>query len=152
MAAPSHRKERMAGTIRKHIGAEIARQARDPRLATIYVETVELSPDLGLIRVGVRAQSAVDEAGRRAITAALGAMSKGLRASLSPVLRMRRMPELRFFYDQGQEHRSRIEAVLAEIREDDRHRPAPDDPTPAEGAPGEVASGEVASGDLPPKA
>jgi ribosome-binding factor A len=152
MAAPSHRKERMAGTIRKHIGAEIARQARDPRLATIYVETVELSPDLGLIRVGVRAQSPVDEAGRRAITAALGAMSKGLRASLSPVLRMRRMPELRFFYDQGQEHRSRIEAVLAEIREDDRHRPAQDDATQAEVAPGEVASGEVAPGDLPPKA
>lgn len=152
MAAPSHRKERMAGTIRKHIGAEIARQARDPRLATIYVETVELSPDLGLIRVGVRAQSPVDEAGRRAITAALGAMSKGLRASLSPVLRMRRMPELRFFYDQGQEHRSRIEAVLAEIREDDRHRPPEGDAAPPDAAPSEVVSGGVVPGDPPPKA
>jgi ribosome-binding factor A len=141
----------MAGTIRKHIGAEIARQARDPRLATVYVETVDLSPDLGLIRVGVRTQSPVDERGRRAITTALGAMSKGLRASLSPVLRMRRMPELRFFYDQGQEHRSRIEAVLAEIREDERHRPAEDDVTQTGLAPGDAVSGDAVSGDSPPK-
>lgn len=122
----------MAGTIRRHLGAELARQARDPRLGSVYVETVELSPDLGLIRVGVRSLSEVDAAGRQAIVSALGAMAKGLRASLGPVLRMRRMPELRFFYDQGQEHRARIDAVLAEIEAEDRQRtqasaPADDD-------------------------
>src|SRR5688572_20020588 len=124
MPGPSHRKERMAGTIRKHLGSEIARQARDPRLASVYIETVELASDLGLIRVGVRSLSAVDEPTRRGITRALTAMAKGLRASLGPVLRMRRMPELKFFYDQGADHRARIDAVLAEIQEDDRTRAA----------------------------
>jgi ribosome-binding factor A len=123
----------MAGTIRKHLGSEIARQARDPRLASIYIETVELASDLGLIRVGVRSLSAADEPTRRGITRALSAMAKGLRASLGPVLRMRRMPELKFFYDQGADHRARIDAVLAEIQEDDRTRAASADPPPDEG-------------------
>jgi len=118
----------MAGTIRRHLGVELARQAKDPRLGSVYVETVELSPDLGLIRVGVRSLAPVDDAGRKGIERALGAMAKGLRASLSPVLRMRRMPELRFFYDQGQEHRARIDAVLAEIEAEDRERAGPPDP------------------------
>jgi ribosome-binding factor A len=112
----------MAGTIRKHLGAELARQAKDPRLASVYIETVELAPDLGVIRVGVRSLVAIDDKGRAGIERALGAMSRGLRASLGPVLRMRRMPELRFFYDQGQDHRARIDAVLAEIEEEDRTR------------------------------
>ena len=112
----------MAGTIRKHLGAELARQVKDPRLGSIYIETVELSPDLGLIKVGIRSLTAVDEPARRKITRALSAVAKGLRASLGPVLRMRRMPELRFFYDQGPEHRARIDAVLAEIEEEDRTR------------------------------
>ncbi len=114
----------MAGTIRKHLGAEIARQARDPRLASVYIEKVELSPDLGVIRVGVRTLTAADEPVRLGIVRALSAMARGLRASLGPVLRMRRMPELRFFYDQAEEHRARIDAVLAEIEEDDRTRAA----------------------------
>jgi len=134
----------MAGTIRKHLGAELARQAKDPRLASVYIETVELAPDLGVIRVGVRSLVAIDDKGRAGIERALGAMSRGLRASLGPVLRMRRMPELRFFYDQGQDHRARIDAVLAEIEEEDRTRasggdePGPSDasePEPAEPKP-----------------
>jgi ribosome-binding factor A len=126
----------MAGTIRKHLGVELARQAKDPRLGSVYIETVELAPDLGVIRVGVRSLVAVDDKGRAGIERALAAMSKGLRASLGPVLRMRRMPELRFFYDRGQEHRARIDAVLAEIEQDDRTRarsgedPAPGEPKP----------------------
>jgi len=127
----------MAGTVRKHLGVELARQARDPRLGSVYIESVEISPDLGLIRVGVRALTLVDDAGRRAIERALAAMSKGLRASLGPVLRMRRMPELRFFYDQGQDHRARIDAVLAEIQEEDRTRASsgdePDEPDEPKG-------------------
>ena len=114
----------MAGTIRKHLGTEIARQARDPRLASVYIETVELSSDLGLIRVGIRSLSALDEPARHGIMRAVNAMAKGLRASLGPVLKMRRMPELKFFYDQGADHRARIDAVLAEIQEDDRVRAA----------------------------
>jgi ribosome-binding factor A len=116
----------MAGTIRKHLGSELARQAKDPRLGSVYIETVEIAPDLGVIRVGVRSLVAIDDKGRIGIEKALAGLSRGLRASLGPVLRMRRMPELRFFYDQGQEHRARIEAVLAEIEEEDRTRAAPD--------------------------
>lgn len=143
----------MAGAIRKHLGAEIGRQARDPRLASVYVETVELSPDLGLIRVGVRALVAVDAQGRRGIVIALNAMAKGLRASLAPVLRMRRMPELRFFYDEGEEHRARIEAVLSEIQAEDRQRALARDPndeatsgTPAESGSAPAESGSDESG------
>jgi regulator of protease activity HflC (stomatin/prohibitin superfamily) len=35
---------------------------------------------------------------------------------------MRRLPELRFFYDEGADHRAQIDAVLDEIRAEDEAR------------------------------
>lgn len=113
----------MAGTIRKQLGAEISRNARDPRLSSLHIENVEVAGDLGLVKVGVRLLRDGDsEAERRGVLGALRAMAPGLRASLGPLLRVRRLPELQFYYDDRALHVARIEAVLAEIHEEDAER------------------------------
>ncbi len=132
----------MAGTIRKHIGAEIARQARDPRLATIYVETVELSPDLGLIRVGVRrrapstgADTAGDYCGRSARcprglrSVAFTGFAHAPNAGASLLLRS----------GQGSTARASRLSWPRFARTTDIDRPE-GDPAPADAAPSEVVS------------
>lgn len=120
---PSVRRQRLAGTIHKHLSGELGRHLTDPRLAAVGIERVELSPDLSIAKVYVRLVFGDIGPGReRAALAALAGAGPGLRASLGPLLRMRRVPELRFHYDVGAEHRAHIEGLLAEIANEDEDK------------------------------
>lgn len=117
---PSVRRQRLAGTIHKHLSGELGRHLADPRLAAVGIERVELSPDLSIAKVYVRLMFGDGGPGaQKAALAALAGAGPGLRASLGPLLRMRRVPELRFHYDVGAEHRAHIEGILAEIVSED---------------------------------
>lgn len=120
------RAKRLGGTVRKHLGEALARQVRDPRLASLVIEDVQLTGDLGLATVLVRLVVGGDDpAARQGAMKALVGLAPVLRSSLAPVLRMRRVPDLRFRYDEGTDHRLRIEEVLSEIhREDEARRQA----------------------------
>lgn len=117
------RAKRLAGTVRKHLSGVIARDFTDPRLAALSIEEVSFSGDLGLATVRVRLLfGGEDPAARRGVLDALGRAAPGLRAQLAPLLKMRRVPELRFHYDEGTDHRRRIEEVLAEIHREGEAR------------------------------
>lgn len=117
------RAKRLAATIQKHLSGVFAREVQDPRLAALGIEEVTLSGDLSIVTVRVRLAYGEESAEERAqAMQALSALAPGLRSSLAPVLRVRRVPELRFVYDEGVEHRQRIEAVLAEIQREDEER------------------------------
>ena len=117
------RAKRLGGTVRKHLSEALARQVRDPRLASLVIEDVQLTGDLGLATVLVRlVVGADDPQARQGAMKALSGLAPVLRSSLAPVLRMRRVPDLRFRYDEGSEHRLRIEEVLSEIHREDEVR------------------------------
>lgn len=121
--ADSIRRKRLAGTIRRQLSLELAREVADPRLAAMAIQDVELSPDLSVAKVQVRLMfGGEDPAARAAAMQALLAVSPGLRASLSPILRMRHLPALRFIYDEGADHRARIDDVLEEIKREDAEK------------------------------
>jgi len=124
MSESGVRKHRIAGAIRRHLSSELAREVADPRLFSLAISGVELTPDLSLAKVSVRLMMGGDEdEARRAAMTALGRIAPGLRSSLSPVLRMRRVPELRFFYDEAADINAEIEGVLRDIqREDEKKR------------------------------
>ena len=115
------RQSRLEGTIRKHLGAELGRVAQDPRLTALGIERVELSRDLSVATVLVRIMFGADDPpARKGALVALKAVSPGLRSSLAQILRMRRVPELRFVYDEGEDNRRRVDALLAEIHREPR--------------------------------
>lgn len=119
----SIRTKRLGGTIRKHLSEIMSREVRDPRLAALAIEGVQMSGDLSIAHVTVRLMYGNDlPDARAAALEAATAVAPGLRAALAPLLKMRRVPELRFRYDEGQEHSRRIEAVLAEIHEENLAR------------------------------
>lgn len=121
--ADSIRRKRLAGTIRRHLSEEFAREVADPRLAALAIADVELTGDLSIALVKVRLMfGGEEEATRTAAMRALLRIAPGLRSSMSPVLRMRRVPELRFVYDEGADRRAEIDSVLSDIRREDAEK------------------------------
>lgn len=119
------RRNRVAGAIRKHLSSELAREVKDPRLSALAIEKVDVTGDLGSAKVYVRLMFGDDEPSARAeVMRVLTRLAPGLRSSLSAVLRVRRIPELKFVYDEGADHRARIDAVLTEIQQEEQEREA----------------------------
>ncbi|MET0413359.1 MAG: 30S ribosome-binding factor RbfA [Polyangiaceae bacterium] len=120
----ARRPKRVAETIKKHIAEALTRNLQDPRLAGLLVTRVEIGADLALARVFVRTLAgAADAATQKRIEAAANGAAPLLRVGLGEQLALRRVPELRFNYDKGQDAVDRIEELLGEIRSEGTSKP-----------------------------
>jgi ribosome-binding factor A len=109
----SHRRERVARELRDRL-AGIVSGARDPRLHGIAILEVRPSPDLSYARVFFRTLGDRAEA-----EAALEGARGFLRSELAGAVRLRRVPELDFRFDESPERGGRIEEVLRELGRED---------------------------------
>ena len=122
----SNRPERVADAIRDELSQLIAREVHDPGIGFITFTTVKVSPDLQLARAYYTMMG--DEQARRDTARALGRATPVLRRQLGQRLRLRRVPELQFFYDESIAHQDRIEQILQELKAEEAARPATPDP------------------------
>lgn len=110
------RADRLGGTIQRHLSLELSRFAEDPRLVAIALSEVSMSSDLGVATVKVRLMFGEnDVSAQHQALRALQNVVPRLRSSLAGALRMRRVPELRFVYDHGEDHRRAVDKLLEEI-------------------------------------
>ena len=101
----------------------LTREVSDPRLTGVVDTRVELTDDLGLLTAHVRMLSGGDdEKTRKTTLAALNRASGMLKRQLAARVKTRIVPELRFFYDEGQDRQTRVEALLREIDDERRKR------------------------------
>jgi len=107
---------RVAERVREEIGRALVSELDDPRLSLAVVIRVEMPDDLSLAKVLVRlASGGEDETARKRLLAGLNAASGILRKRVGQNVGLRRAPELRFHYDEGQDASTRVEELLAEI-------------------------------------
>jgi ribosome-binding factor A len=95
----------------------LSREMSDPRLAGVIVTRVELTDDLGLLTTHIRLLTGGDDAKTR--EGALKALDRArgmLKRELASRVKTRIVPELRFFYDEGQDRQMRVEQLLHEIK------------------------------------
>ncbi len=112
---------RVAEEIRAELTQTLTRDVADPRTREVVVTRVVLSDDLQIARVYIRLASATDnEASREAALRGLRSASPLLRRKLGSALALRRIPELRFWFDEGQDAQDRIDALLREIAEESK--------------------------------
>ncbi len=127
MTEDARRTLRVAGLVQSHLTTALARELGDPELSTLVVTHVDVSKDLSIATARVRRLSIEDDAGaRKAVLARLRRAVPRLRRALGPALKLRRVPDLRFVYDTGQDAHARVDALLAEIereREPDKGEP-----------------------------
>ena len=110
----THRIERVNHLIREEISELIRCQVKDPRLdAFVTVTEVNTSPDLKYAKVFVSCFSGKQE--EQKTLGVLNAAAGFLRTELAKKLRMRRIPELSFHWDDSIEHGDRILRLLDQI-------------------------------------
>lgn len=116
MTGDGRRPRRVAELIRSHLVQLMAREIDDQRLAALVITRVEVPDDLGVAWIYVRLMIGdEEERSRRAVLRSLRRANPRLRRLLSPRLGLRRMPELRFQWDTGQDASERVEQILGEI-------------------------------------
>ena len=120
-------KEMVGEAIRDELSTLLAREVHDPGVGFITLTTVKVSPDLQLARVYYTSMG--DEKALKETAKALGRATPFLRRQVAQRLRLRRAPELQFFYDQSIAHQDRIEQILQDLKTEAAARP-PDEPEP----------------------
>lgn len=121
------RPERLEDQVHFLLSNLIQRELRDPELGFLTLTAVRLSPDRSVAKVyfTVLPANGGDQEAQDTLTRkALGRAAGFLRSQLASRLKMRRVPELRFFPDGTLEEGNHMETLLAEIEKERAARPA----------------------------
>ena len=110
-----HRNARLNEQLKREISHILSRKVRDPRVGLVLVTEARVSPDLSVARVFFRPQGNGDGVEVEETLEGLEAAAPFVRRELGKVLRLRRIPELRFEYDTTLDTARRIEEVLKEV-------------------------------------
>jgi ribosome-binding factor A len=116
------RPDRVADQIRGEIGQLLARDVHDPGIGFVTITRVQVTADLQQARVFYTALG--DDRTRRQSARALERATPFLRRQIGRRLRLRRVPELTFVFDESIAGQDRIEQLLNELNasEPDRDR------------------------------
>ena len=126
----ANRPERVAEAIRDELATLLARDVHDPGVGFITLTSVKVAPDLQLARVYYTSMG--DEQALRETAKALGRALPFLRRQIAQRLRLRRVPELQFFYDESVATHDRIERILQDLKAEEAARPpAAETPDPS---------------------
>lgn len=119
----THRLERVNQLIRQELSELLQRETKDPRLSGyISVNSVTTTPDLRYARV--RVSCVCEEEQKKKILDALSHSAGFFRSVMAKHLKMRRIPELHFIWDESIERGSRLlEYMDKVISEDSKPEP-----------------------------
>ena len=130
--AQGSRPERVGEQIRQELSQILSQQVHDPSIGFLTLSRVKVTADLQLARVLYTVIG--DEKQRKETQKALERAIPYLRRQIASRIRLRRVPELQFFYDQSVEHQDRIEQILIDLKREREANPLGGDPdaTPAD--------------------
>ena len=151
--AQGHRPDRVGDQIRQELSELLTRGAvHDPGIGFITLTRVKVSADLQVARVFYTSMG--DARARRDTERALERATPFFRRHLGARLRLRRVPELEFRFDESIANQDRIEQILQELHAEEAQRAAQagDDAAPDREPPAPAASApssEPAAHDAP---
>jgi ribosome-binding factor A len=115
-----NRPERVAQMIQQLLGERFARGMRDPRIGLVTITGVKMSPDLREARVYWTVHG--DPEQREHTAKGLENARGFLRREIGTELKLRLTPDLRFTYDEAIDRGERIEQLLRQVHDEDKHR------------------------------
>lgn len=107
------RPARVGDQIRHELSELIAREVRDPGVGFITITEVKVSADLQVARAYYTTLG--DDKARGQTRKALERATPFLRRELGHRLRLRRVPELHFHFDESVERGDRIERIIQDL-------------------------------------
>ena len=121
MPAEFNRAQRLGERIKRDLALLIQRELKDPRIGMVTVNFVQLSKDLSYadVNVTVLVPGDVDEEIIESL-AILNEASVFLRTELGRGLRVRKVPHLRFHYDDSLKRGARINELIHQALKSDQ--------------------------------
>lgn len=138
---------RVADQLRAEISDLLTREVHDPGIGFLTITHVKVTPDLQVARLYYTTLG--DARARRETERALQRVTPFLRRHLGRRLRLKRVPELEFFFDEAVERGDRVERILQEITAGRTERPETDDAGGGPAGDGEPAAGHDSTDDAP---
>ena len=123
MKSESIRQRKLADLIKKELSQIIDRKINDPRKGFITITNVKVSGDLRIASIYFTVLG--DDEQIKQSQNALDSAKNFIRSELAPNIKLRYIPEIRFFYDQSFEYSQNIENLLKKIKSDQHEK---DDP------------------------
>ena len=122
MPAEFSRTQRLGEQIKRDLALLIQRELKDPRIGMVTVNFVDLSKDLSYADVNITVLVA-DDSDEKVIESLtiLNEASTFLRMELGRALKVRKVPHLRFHYDDSLKRGARINALIHQALQSDRH-------------------------------
>jgi len=108
------RASRVGDQIQAELASLLTRQVHDPGIGFLTITSVKVSADLQQARVYYTTIG--DDKAKRESARALDRATPFLRRHVGQRLRLKRVPELTFFYDESIEQGDRVERILQELK------------------------------------
>jgi ribosome-binding factor A len=115
------RASRVGDQLRAELADLLVREVHDPGIGFLTLTHVKVSPDLQ--QANVYYTTIGDEKARRESARALDRATPFLRRQIGRRLRLKRVPELTFFFDDTIEKNDRIERILQELNTERAQQP-----------------------------
>lgn len=109
-----HRKEKIEKEMHKVISTIISTEIKDPRVGMVTLSRVEISPDLQSAKVffTVFASNAKAEQTLNILNNAKGFV----RNRLADEVKLRFIPEIKFYFDRGMQNAAEVERIIKEAK------------------------------------
>ncbi len=117
MSGMSVRQRKVADRIQGLVSNVIDRKLKDPDKGFVTITHVKMSGDLRIASIYFTVLGDEEEKDRS--LAALNRAKNFIRSTIAPELKMRFVPELRFFPDDTMEYARKIDELLKTIKKDD---------------------------------
>lgn len=113
----SRRSKRVADQIKNELGWLIEKKLSDPKKGFITLTRVKLSPDLKLANIYYSVLG--DQTTRQQSGDTLNKANHFLRRELGRKVKLKYLPELRFFYDDSLDYSAHISSIIKKIHDDE---------------------------------
>ncbi|OFW13097.1 MAG: ribosome-binding factor A [Acidobacteria bacterium RIFCSPLOWO2_12_FULL_67_14] len=124
--AQGYRPDRVADQIRQELSELLTRgEVHDPGIGFITLTRVKVSPDLQVARVFYTTMGDANE--RHETARALERATPFFRRQIGSRIRLRRVPEIEFRFDEAIASQDRIEQILRDLHEEKRQRGGDED-------------------------
>lgn len=131
------RSERVAAQLHREIAQIIQQDVKNPLVGFVSVSEVDVTRDISLARVYV---TVFDSEQAVVSIKALNKAAGFIRTRVGHKMRMRHVPELRFFHDASVETGARVDALIAKALHQDSNHPDWDPDRSIDGSIGDTDS------------
>jgi len=104
--------QRVARQLQRELGEVLQRDLRDPDVGFVTVNDVEVTKDLAVAKVYIGVLTTKADENKQSSIVALNRASNYIHGIVSKRMRMRMVPELRFFLDESIEQGIKMDALL----------------------------------------